>query len=33
LLPGLSQAFATIRASGKRLHVHDTGSLTVTASP
>ena len=34
LLPGLSEAFAAIRASVKRLHGHtDTGSLTVTASP
>jgi LysR family transcriptional regulator, glycine cleavage system transcriptional activator len=34
LLPGLSEAFAAIRASVKRLHAHtDTGSLTVTASP
>jgi LysR family transcriptional regulator, glycine cleavage system transcriptional activator len=34
LLPGLSEGFAAIRASVKRLHTHtDTGSLTVTASP
>jgi LysR family glycine cleavage system transcriptional activator len=34
LLPGLSEAFAGIRASVKRLRSHnDTGSLTVTASP
>ncbi len=34
LLPGLSEAFAGIRASVRRLRAHnDTGSLTVTASP
>jgi len=34
LLPGLSEAFAGIRASIRRLRSHnDTGSLTVTASP
>jgi LysR family glycine cleavage system transcriptional activator len=34
LLPGLSEAFAGIRASVGRLRAHnDTGSLTVTASP
>ena len=34
LLPGLSDAFAGIRTSVRRLHAHnDTGSLTVTASP
>ena len=34
LLPGLSEAFAGIRAAVKRLRSHnDTGSLTVTASP
>ena len=34
LLPGLSEAFAAIRSSVRRLHAHnDTGSLTVTASP
>ena len=34
LLPGLSDAFAEIRASVRRLRAHnDTGSLTVTASP
>jgi LysR family glycine cleavage system transcriptional activator len=34
LLPGLSEAFAEIRASVRRLRAHnDTGTLTVTASP
>src|SRR5246500_772062 len=34
LLPGLSDAFAGIRTSVRRLRAHnDTGSLTVTASP
>src|SRR6266481_6470154 len=34
LLPGLSDAFAGIQASVRRLRAHnDTGSLTVTASP
>src|SRR5215472_17486697 len=34
LLPGLSEAFAGIHASVKRLRAHnDTGTLTVTASP
>jgi LysR family transcriptional regulator, glycine cleavage system transcriptional activator len=34
LLPGLSEAFAAIRSSVRRLRAHnDTGSLTVTASP
>jgi LysR family transcriptional regulator, glycine cleavage system transcriptional activator len=34
LLPGLSDAFAGIRASVRRLQAHnDTGTLTVTASP
>lgn len=34
LLPGLSQAFAEIHASLRRLRAHnDTGTLTVTASP
>lgn len=34
LLPGLSEAFAEIRASVGRLRAHnDTGTLTVTASP
>jgi LysR family transcriptional regulator, glycine cleavage system transcriptional activator len=34
LLPGLSDAFAGIQASVRRLHAHnDTGTLTVTASP
>jgi LysR family glycine cleavage system transcriptional activator len=34
LLPGLSEAFAGIQASVRRLHSHnDTGMLTVTASP
>src|ERR1700686_3221553 len=34
LLPGLSDAFAGIHASVRRLRAHnDTGSLTVTASP
>jgi LysR family transcriptional regulator, glycine cleavage system transcriptional activator len=34
LLPGLSEAFAQIRASVRRLQAHnDTGTLTVTASP
>ncbi|HVC50778.1 MAG TPA: transcriptional regulator GcvA [Stellaceae bacterium] len=34
LLPGLSEAFAGIRASLRRLRAHnDTGALTVTASP
>jgi LysR family transcriptional regulator, glycine cleavage system transcriptional activator len=34
LLPGLSEAFAGIRSSVRRLRAHnDTGSLTVTASP
>src|SRR5438067_7988435 len=34
LLPGLSDAFAEIHASVRRLRVHnDTGTLTVTASP
>ncbi len=34
LLPGLSDAFAGIRAALRRLSAHnDTGSLTVTASP
>src|SRR6266704_2654543 len=34
LLPGLSDAFAGIQSSVRRLRAHnDTGSLTVTASP
>jgi LysR family glycine cleavage system transcriptional activator len=34
LLPGLSEAFAGIQASVRRLRAHnDTGTLTVTASP
>jgi LysR family glycine cleavage system transcriptional activator len=34
LLPGLSEAFAEIQSSVRRLRAHnDTGSLTVTASP
>src|SRR2546430_17509452 len=34
LLPGLSDAFAGIQASVRRLRAHnDTGTLTVTASP
>ncbi|HTV89499.1 MAG TPA: transcriptional regulator GcvA [Stellaceae bacterium] len=34
LLPGLSEAFAAIQASVRRLRAHnDTGTLTVTASP
>ena len=34
LLPGLSDAFAEIHASVRRLRAHnDTGTLTVTASP
>jgi LysR family transcriptional regulator, glycine cleavage system transcriptional activator len=34
LLPGLSEAFAGIQSSVKRLRAHnDTGTLTVTASP
>src|SRR6266850_6140370 len=34
LLPGLSEAFAGIQASMRRLRAHnDTGTLTVTASP
>jgi LysR family transcriptional regulator, glycine cleavage system transcriptional activator len=34
LLPGLSEAFAGIRSSVRRLRAHnDTGTLTVTASP
>jgi LysR family transcriptional regulator, glycine cleavage system transcriptional activator len=34
LLPGLSEAFAGIQASVRRLHAHnDTGTLTITASP
>jgi LysR family transcriptional regulator, glycine cleavage system transcriptional activator len=34
LLPGLSEAFAQIRASVRRLKAHnDTGTLTITASP
>jgi len=34
LLPGLSEAFAGLRASVRRLRAHnDTGTLTVTASP
>ncbi len=34
LLPGLSEAFAGIQASVRRLRVHnDTGTLTVTVSP
>jgi LysR family transcriptional regulator, glycine cleavage system transcriptional activator len=34
LLPGLSEAFAGIRSSVRRLQAHnDTGTLTVTASP
>jgi LysR family transcriptional regulator, glycine cleavage system transcriptional activator len=34
LLPGLSQAFAGIQSSVRRLRAHnDTGTLTVTASP
>jgi LysR family transcriptional regulator, glycine cleavage system transcriptional activator len=34
LLPGLTEAFAGIRASVRRLRAHnDTGTLTVTASP
>lgn len=34
LLPGLTEAFAGIRASVRRLRAHnDTGSLTVTVSP
>src|SRR5246127_5799396 len=34
LLPGLSEAFAGIRSSVRRLEAHnDTGTLTVTASP
>ncbi|HEX6442317.1 MAG TPA: transcriptional regulator GcvA [Stellaceae bacterium] len=34
LLPGLTEAFAEIRASVRRLRAHnDTGTLTVTASP
>src|SRR6201982_3405215 len=34
LLPGLSEAFAGIRAAVRRLRAHnDTGTLTVTASP
>src|SRR5690242_4481408 len=34
LLPGLSQAFAGIQSSIRRLRAHnDTGTLTVTASP
>ena len=34
LLPGLSEAFAGIQASVRRLRVHnETGTLTVTASP
>src|SRR5438105_13917162 len=34
LLPGLTDAFAGIRASVRRLRAHnDTGTLTVTASP
>ena len=34
LLPGLSEAFAGIHASVRRLRAHnDTGTLTVTASP
>src|SRR5258705_6236647 len=34
LLPGLSEAFAEIQSSVRRLRAHnDTGTLTVTASP
>src|SRR5438128_4507090 len=34
LLPGLSEAFAGIQSSVRRLRAHnDTGTLTVTASP
>ncbi len=34
LLPGLTEAFAGIRASVRRLRAHnDTGTLTITASP
>ncbi len=34
LLPGLSEAFAGIQSSVRRLQAHnDTGTLTVTASP
>src|SRR4051794_41022147 len=34
LLPGLSDAFAGIQASVRRLRAHnDTGTLTITASP
>ena len=34
LLPGLSDAFAGLHASVRRLRAHnDTGTLTVTASP
>src|ERR1700720_3697664 len=34
LLPGLSEAFAGIQASVRRLRAHnDTGTLNVTASP
>src|SRR3954466_6897185 len=34
LLPGLSEAFAGIRAAVRRLRAHnETGALTITASP
>src|ERR671921_2425488 len=34
LLPGLSEAFAGIRAAVRRVHAHnETGALTITASP